>query len=72
MKHETMTPCCKCGIVPVYQTARATEQRHDLPSIIYRLQCPNCGRYGAYCTTKQVATEYWNRESFAPQRGGKK
>jgi len=27
---------------------------------------------GAYCTTKQVATEYRNRESFAPQRGGKK
>jgi hypothetical protein len=72
MRHETIHQCGRCGIAPVYQTATVTEERDDLPSVIYRLQCPICGRYGAYCTTKQEATGYWNREPFIPPRGRKK
>ena len=68
MRHETIHRCSKCGIVPVYQTARLTEPRDDVPSAIFRLQCPICGRYGAYCTTKQAATQCWNREPFIPPR----
>ena len=72
MRNETIHRCPKCGIAPVYQTARITEPLDDVPSILFRLQCPNCGRYGAYCTTKQAAVGYWNREPFIPPRGRKK
>jgi len=72
MRNETIHRCSKCGIAPVYQTARITEPLDDVPSILFRLQCPNCGRYGAFCTTKQAAVGYWNREPFTPPRGRKK
>jgi hypothetical protein len=72
MSHETIHRCAKCGIVPVYQTARITEPLEGVPSIIYRLQCPICGRYGAYCSTKQAAIGFWNREPFIPPRGREK
>ena len=72
MSSEMIHRCSKCGIATDYQTATATEQRDDIPSVFYRLQCPICGRHGAYCTTKQAAVEQWNRESFTPPRGRKK
>ena len=72
MSSETIHRCSKCGIIPVYQTARVTEERDDIPNVVYRLQCPICGRYGAYCTTKQLAIGYWNREPFIPPRGRRK
>jgi len=72
MTSETVHRCAKCNIVPVYQTATITEPRDDVPGVIYRLQCPHCGQYGGYCTTKQMAAVYWNRETFAPSRGKKK
>ena len=68
MGYETIHRCGKCGIAPVYQTARITESLDGVPGILFRLQCLRCGRYGAYCTAKQAATEYWNREPFIPAR----
>ena len=72
MSSETIHRCGKCGIAPVYQTATITEQLDDVPNILFRLQCLNCGGYGAYCTTKQAAVGYWNREPFTPPRGCKR
>lgn len=72
MTSETIHRCGKCGIAPVYQTAKITEPLDYVPGILYRLQCSCCGRYGGYCTTKQTAVDYWNHESFLPPKGNKR
>jgi predicted RNA-binding Zn-ribbon protein involved in translation (DUF1610 family) len=72
MSNETIHRCLDCGIEPVYQTAKTSEPYNDLPNVVYRLECPNCGRHGAYGTSKQEAAVYWNHETFRPPKGRKK
>jgi hypothetical protein len=72
MDYGTIHRCGKCGIEPEYQTAKATEQLDDVPNVVYRLQCPNCGRFGGFCTSKQCAADYWNRETFNHVKGHRK